>query len=407
MRVTNWRNECGSGNRQRVSVDVEYEDGSREDYWFELPADIPASRTGSPWLALLLPLAVASGEDLRVEWPVDPYLLQNAETLIALWACWFPNLATPIRIFAEPLPAGVPLPGASASFTAGVDSFFTVLRHPESKFYVNVLGLDMPRWKKDAYERLTSRLERIAQELGARLVRVATNVRETRWGKIPWEKIGCAGAITAAHLQLEQVCGTALIPASFRIQVLHPFGLHPLTVPMFSTSTTRILFDGASHSRHEKIEAIADYRVVQQNLQVCFVGQDRHGQDDTNCSRCEKCLRTMIVLDILGKLPEFPTFDLSSYRVELAARMDCIHPARRSVQTETKDLAVRRGRLDIARHLDLSLRRSKRAALLQHFERWPILWRLPYYYEKHAFGALAHLDWIGTPPSAGAPSVHA
>lgn len=188
MRVTNWRNECGSGNRQRVSVDVEYEDGSREDYWFELPADIPASRTGSPWLALLLPLAVVSGEDLRVEWPVDPYLFQNAETLIPLWACWFPNFAKPIRIFAEPLPAGVPLPRASASFTAGVDSFFTVLRHPESKFYVNVLGLDMPRWKRDAYERLTSRLERIAQELGARLVRMGTHVRETRWGKIPWGK---------------------------------------------------------------------------------------------------------------------------------------------------------------------------------------------------------------------------
>lgn len=49
--------------------------------WFELPEDIPASEKGSPWLALMRRLAVASGEDLDVELYADRYCIQNAGTL--------------------------------------------------------------------------------------------------------------------------------------------------------------------------------------------------------------------------------------------------------------------------------------------------------------------------------------
>ncbi len=241
-----------------------------------------------------------------------------------------------------------------------------------------------------------------ASALGARLVQMATNIRETRWAKIPWDSYASGAAISASRLILERLCGTGLIPSSYPIQVLHPWGLHPLAVPLYSTSRTRIVYEGTSHTRSEKIEAIADQRLVQENLHVCFIGQDTHGQDDTNCSRCEKCIRTMIVLDILGRLRDFRMFDRSSYRIELASRMDALHGTRRSMHYEIRELALRHGRLDIVRQIDISVRRSKRAAFLKRFAKWPVLWRLPHLSWKRAFGELAHLHRIERPQSDGA-----
>lgn len=144
--------------------------------------------------------------------------------MLPLWAHWYPHLAKRVRILADALPPGVPQPEVSACFSAGVDSFFTVLRHPECKVYVHVLGLDMPLWKRDARDRLTARLEMAASKLGARLVRMATNIRETRWGKIPRESYASGAAISSSHLMLERLCGTGLVPSSYPIQVLHPWG---------------------------------------------------------------------------------------------------------------------------------------------------------------------------------------
>lgn len=394
MRIKHWRNDHEPRGDQRISVSVEYQDGSEEEVWFTLPEEAPASPSGNPWLALMLPLAAASGEDLRLDLPADAYLKHNAEALVKLWTAWHPEMCHPIRILAETIPPAAPREGVVSTFTAGLDSFFTVLRHPECKHFINVLGLDMPLWKRDAYDRLTARLERIAGQLGARLLRMSTNVRETRWGKLPWESYAASGVLSASMHLLEGRFGTGLIPSALDIRVSDSSGTHSLTTPLYSSSTMRIIYDGTSHSRAEKMEALAGERIVLENLHVCFMGQDTHGQDDTNCSRCGKCLRTMLVLDALGKLDECPMFDLSRYSVELAGRMECVLPTTRYYVMDVRKIAERHGRQDIVRQLDLSIRRSKRAALLDRFGNTPFLWRLPIYYRKRAFRGLAKLQRV-------------
>ncbi len=400
MTITEPRLERAEENRQRVAVDAVYQDGARQTIWFDLPEEIPASRTGTPWLALMLPLAAASGEDLRLDPPVDPWMKLNAEVLVKLWTAWHPGRCKNIRILAETMPASTPKPDVLSTFTAGIDSFFTVLRHPECKHYVNVLGVDMPLWKRDAYERLTARLERIASQLGARLFRMATNVRETRWGKLPWESYASGGLLSATMLLFESRFGTGLIPSALDVRIPYPAGTHALTTPLYSASTMRILYDGTSHSRSEKIEALAGERIVLDNLHVCFQGQDTHGQDETNCSRCGKCLRTMLALDALGKLRQCPMFDLSRYSVALASRMECVRPTTRHYVEDVRQIAERYGRQDIVRQLDLCIRRSKRAALLDRFTQSPFLWRLPFYYRKLAFRGLSKLQWVAQAPGA-------
>jgi hypothetical protein len=358
-----------------------------------MPEQIAAVNNGNAWAAMALPLAAVLGEDLRLDLPVDPWLPLNAETLLTLWRHRHPKLVKPFRVEAETLPASAPKPAVVSSFTAGIDSFFTVLRHPECKHYIHVLGLDMPLWKQDAHDRLTARLEAIAESLGAKLFRMATNLRQTRWGKLPWENFASGAALSGSMLLLEGNFGTALIPASHSVAYDTGWGSHPLSDPLYSTSTMRILHDGASHTRVEKTEILVHHPLVLDHLHVCFLGQDTHGQDDTNCSRCSKCYRTMLVLDALRKLKECKTFDATHYTVDLAASIECTTTAGKTFMLDVRALAERRGRSDIVRALDKSFRRSRIAKMLDPLAHTPLLWRLPYYWRQHAFGRLAHLDW--------------
>lgn len=73
----------------------------------------------------------------------------------------------------------------------------------------------------------------------------------------------------------------------------------------FSTeSLTFILSDYVS--RMEKTAAIADNPIAQRFLDVCFCFN--------NCGRCSKCLRTLISLDLIGKVDPFRNvFDMSYF----------------------------------------------------------------------------------------------
>ncbi|GIU80865.1 MAG: hypothetical protein KatS3mg005_4103 [Bryobacteraceae bacterium] len=400
MKVLNLRHDLVSGGFRQSTVDLEFGDGTREQLWFRVPEEVPPPANGNAWLALALPLAAVIGEDLQIDLPVDAWLKLHAQTLLSIWRYWYPDLAKPVQIHAETLPPGLPKPGVVSSFTAGVDSFFTVLRHPECKHYIHVQGLDMPLWKKEAHARLTARLESIAAQMGARFFRLATNLRETRWGKLPWETFAAGAALAGSHLQMESAFGAGLIPSS-ELSPDIPWGSHPLTDPLFSTSSMRILHDGLSHTRLEKTEFVAQFPLVLENLHVCFIGEDTHGQDDRNCSRCEKCVRNMLALDAIGKLGECKTFDISLYRVELASQLEATSAKGQILIGRLRDLAERHGRADIASRLDESLRKSRILKALKRFERTPLLWRLPAYYRKRAFGALPRLQRLPAPSRPG------
>jgi len=403
VRVLNLRHELVSGGFRQSTVDLEFGDGTREQLWFRVPEEVPPPENGNAWLALTLPLAAALGEDLRIDLPVDAWLKLNAENLLAVWRHWYPGLVKAIQIHAGTLPPGLPKPEVVSSFTAGIDSFFTVLRPPECKHYIHVLGLDMPIWKREAHARLTDRLERAAAQMGARFYRLATNLRETRWGKLPWETFAAGAALAGSHLQMESLAGAGLIPSSELAPEI-PWGSHPLTDPLFSTSSMRILHDGFSHNRLEKTEYVVQFPIVLENLHVCFIGEDTHGQDDRNCSRCGKCVRNMVALDAIGKLRECKTFDLSLYRVELAAQLEATSKKGRVILERLRELAERHNRADIVRCLDESLRKSRIMKALKQFERKPLLWRLPAYYRKRAFGAISVLQRVPAASRTGAPA---
>lgn len=80
---------------------------------------------------------------------------------------------------------------------------------------------------------------------------------------------------------------------------------------LLSTGRIELVIDGCQYTRAEKIERIKDWEIAHKYLNVCLSPFD----DGSNCSSCSKCVRTLLVLDTMGKLDEFAdVFDKNVYR---------------------------------------------------------------------------------------------
>jgi hypothetical protein len=99
-------------------------------------------------------------------------------------------------------------------------------------------------------------------------------------------------------MMMRQGLETVLIAATDHYTQLSPWGSHPLLDPLWSTEATTIIHDGSEATRAEKImNWICRSDLALQNLRVCLSPNDQY-----NCGRCEKCLRTMIPLYVAGCL---------------------------------------------------------------------------------------------------------
>lgn len=86
-----------------------------------------------------------------------------------------------------------------------------------------------------------------------------------------------------------------------------------LLLPQISTHCTSLISANANYNRIEKLRYIGDDPLAIKNLYVCLKDQiwnDRHVgtlEDDSfrNCGKCEKCLRTLVILDTLGIIENY------------------------------------------------------------------------------------------------------
>lgn len=81
-----------------------------------------------------------------------------------------------------------------------------------------------------------------------------------------------------------------------------------LLAEAFSTENMKIYSEGGTLSRLEKTRNVIEYPPSYKYLNVCTRTAD-------NCNRCEKCTRTLLALDVLGKLDCYKNvFDIEYYR---------------------------------------------------------------------------------------------
>lgn len=360
--------QCSSLRPHHVQLcgQVRYLQGDEELFWLDVPEHLQEglSSSGNPWLGLLLPLAMHRGEPLSLPEPVDASLLQNAEQLQRIWCRWFPQYS-PVRVEAEVRRTTDRDNRRVGCFlSGGVDSFFSFLRHEENfregrparpaEDLLCIWGFGVRLHQSAEYRHVAERLRSITQAYGRELLLPATNLRETRYGELSWGALGHGAALAFVGLALENRYSEIRVPASFQDDKKFNWGTHPDTLPLFSTAGLTVAYDGGFATRTEKTAFLARYPAVLDALHVCW--QDH---SDRNCGQCEKCLRTMITLELLGVRHSCSSFPLVPLRPRHVERVFVPSFGTELMLAEVGEFARSLGRGDYAEAIDRAGQRSR------------------------------------------------
>jgi polysaccharide pyruvyl transferase WcaK-like protein len=281
------------------------------EIWFEGGNQLAAANEAAA-VATLIP-ALAVGEPLRLEVPVAHSVIDAMNEAQGVLCSWGRSGAwLPASIFTEPIEISAPerdpdpvrpARGTAAFFSGGVDSLATVLRHPEITHLIYVEGFDIGLERTALSELVRSRVQAAAADLGKELLTLRTNLRELTDPHAPWP-VCFGGALGVVALLLSEEVGRVMIGSSSSYEEdLLELGSHPLLDHLWGADRVEVIHDGATLSRLEKLELIAEAPTARGVLKVCWENQG----GAYNCGRCEKCLRTMVPLALLGVLDRFPT----------------------------------------------------------------------------------------------------
>lgn len=298
-----------------ASATLERSDGKKRLLWYRLPVEHRDLLTNGcePFVVGILFLAMSERRPLRVHGRVSPSLLRNLEDFQTAWASWKPSEYGVIDIRADDeteTPPVVRDRPAIVAFSGGVDSAFTAYRHVRGfgtrfprklKAAVMVHGFDVPLEEPATFERAFERSRRMTDSLGLSLIPMATNFRE-----LTPEWTHSFGTGLASSMMLlsggysEGLVGLGI--AYVHIEHLVE-GSNALTDALLSYNRFRIIPDAGGFQRADKISALLEWPEFLENMRVCWRGP----QKDRNCCVCEKCIRTILTLRVLG-VPLPPSF---------------------------------------------------------------------------------------------------
>lgn len=289
-----------------LSVTIEQPNQTRSRLWYRLSSEYTSHLTKNcdPFVIATIFLAMQQSTDLVVHGEVSPSLLQNLAEFQAAWSCWCPQRYRQVEITAdverEQLKASTDK--AIAAFSGGVDGCFTLWRHRMGRCGrwqrniqagLMVHGFDIPLEQEEVFHRAAQKSKVMLSSLGVELIPIATNFRSL---KQDWED--AFGTGIASCLMMFQGGYTAgLIGSSDPYHALNlPYGSNPITDSLLSSHSFQIICDGASFTRLQKVQEIANWQEAYTNLRVCWQGS----QPDKNCGRCEKCIRTILNFRVIG-----------------------------------------------------------------------------------------------------------
>ena len=178
---------------------------------------------------------------------------------------------------------------------------------------------------RESFFREVGRVQSFAEQIGLPLVWVDSNVR---WfypeGDFNWShaylNMGIVLSMQKLWKRYYYASGYSL--ENFRLDISDTAYYEPFLLPSLSTESTELISASMTMSRSDKVCYISLDDVVRKNLYVCLKEQIRNNPlvknkyqgEYLNCGRCLKCERTMLQLDILGRLDEFKNiFDLSNW----------------------------------------------------------------------------------------------
>jgi len=277
-------------------------DGARslplpEPIYFEQSTPIPDPAMDGLVLGILY-WAMRNRVHLDVAGPMSREALANIHEFQTAIHSIQGDLYLPIEVVPEAVvDATAPLrPDAVSLFSGGVDSIFTLLRHTSESVLPVKSVLLLHHQELDKHEEYVNqrirRTKPLLDEVGVDVLVQKTNLRHATSTTVMPGKgqryYECFGAQLAASLhQYAGQFGHGLTGSNepYRKLVME-VGSTPATDWMLSSSTMRIVHDGAAYTRTEKVGTIAQHPTARKVVHVCL------DHPFLNCGKCMKCVRT-------------------------------------------------------------------------------------------------------------------
>lgn len=276
-------------------------------FFYEITGDhIPLPSPSDDFIAIALVFfAMRHGYDLHIDGPLSTSLLANLHEFQSAWALWQPGRYKVIDIVGNVVNDDTHTTNNKGvvAFSGGVDATYAMLRHSthSTNRYrcplvcaVLVRGFDIGLTCDAAWQTALANAQAVTTLYKVPLSAVRTNWKEVICGF--WEDEFFAGLASCLSLFSAEagvgIAGSDEDYASFVI----PWGSNPVTNPMLSSRAFRMFSEGGSHTRTQKVEAIAMTSNSSEYLRVCWEGP----QTGYNCGVCEKCVRTKLNFLALG-----------------------------------------------------------------------------------------------------------
>ncbi len=288
---------------------AEIEDSTigRETLWYRYPEEHAPSLSTScdHFVVGSINLLMRAGHPVEVHGVVSPSLLKNLQEFQSAWAAWRDELKQ-VEITAdvecEPAAKATGL-GALVAFSGGVDSSFSAFRNSSLfggryrrplKAAVMVHGFDIPLEETNTFASAACRSSAVLQSLELELIPAATNYRTL---VEDWSH-SFGAAVASCLMALSGSYQEGLIGQGIAYEHLVHFGegSNPLTDPLLSSDSFKVIPDGAGFVRADKIWMMRDWGSFLENVRVCWAGPIK----DRNCCECEKCIRNILTFRVLG-----------------------------------------------------------------------------------------------------------
>lgn len=293
--------ENGKVTRSCMLKWLDADDLVREEcLWYEIDQvdKIPDDSDCESYVVAMLMDAMLEDRALILHGKACRELLGNLLEFQGAWSSWVPELSA-IEIQVDEIDTSTQpsASGAICAFSGGVDATFSVWRNsqglngyrsqPVSLCSV-VQGFDIPLRDTTAFNNVIRNSSKTLASIGVKLRPVRTNYRKI--SNVKWIHAHAA-ALVAALSNYKGISGSCIVGSSEPYSdLVIPWGSCPITDHLLGSSEFKVIHDGATHTRSEKVLEISNWKEGCDNLRVCWEGALK----DRNCGKCEKCLRTKL-----------------------------------------------------------------------------------------------------------------
>lgn len=299
-------------------------DGVKNTLWFSTTveyADYLCHEHADAFLVALLFNAMKEHHDIHIKSTISTRLYYTLTRYFIPVLCHMNPSFIVINITCDKLDS-TPLPsagGVGTGVSCGIDSLYTIAEHTREECpidyrlthlaFFNVGSHGTGAEGRKLYHERLHNVRKFAQECGLPIVTIDSNVGDI--GNVPFVAIYTVNNISCV-LSLQKLfrnyhCSSGYAAYDFKFKWGDASYYEPYSLSMLSTNDTSFIPTGSAHYRTEKTAVVAEYPLSYRFLNVCITSE-------VNCSICAKCMRTLLTLEVQGKIGLYSQiFDLQKY----------------------------------------------------------------------------------------------